>query len=73
MSQGFAVVRDGQPLVRTVSDLERGARVNGLLVCFGILVMASWGDEEITSAWAARAACSARKFAIRKVNVEVAQ
>jgi len=50
--KGFAVVFGGVVAMRTVSDTERSAKVNGLVALFGVMVRNSATDAEIDAAWA---------------------
>jgi hypothetical protein len=50
-AQGFAVVHRGRISVATVSPTERAAKVNALVVLFGVSVMNSDTDAEIERAW----------------------
>ena len=48
---GFAVFHRGRIVVETVSPTERAAKVNGLVVLFGMAVMNRDTDEQIERAW----------------------
>lgn len=52
MTAAYAVVRDNKVEVTTVHDSERGAKVNGLLMLFGIMPLDTWSDEKISQVWA---------------------
>jgi hypothetical protein len=48
---GFAVSLDGEILIRTVSDTEQAAQVNGLAMCFSIMPEQHWPTEYIEALW----------------------
>jgi hypothetical protein len=54
MASGYAVLVDGKIDLRTVSDTERAAKVNGLLVLYQIMTLRDTPDAQIASAWDAR-------------------
>lgn len=50
-AEGWAVVSKGNILVRTVSDTRRAALVNWLVTEARVLVLTSWTDDDIETAW----------------------
>ena len=70
MTIAYAVVKDAEINIRTVGDTERMAKVNGIVVVGGEMVMASWTDVEIGRKWDAVAASHGVK--IERVDVTFA-
>jgi hypothetical protein len=52
-AKGFAVLLNGEIVVKTVSPTALAARVNGLVVVFGLMVRDHEADSEIEARWAA--------------------
>lgn len=50
---GYAVRQGRQILINTVSETERAAKVNGLVVVFHITPRNSWTDAQIDDYWEA--------------------
>lgn len=50
-TEGYAATAGGEPVVNTVSRTVRGAKVNGLVVIFGIVPLDSWTDAVIQKQW----------------------
>jgi hypothetical protein len=61
-ASGFAAVIGDEIVVRTVSATARAAKVNALVVVFGVMVRNDWTDAQIEAAWRGRS---------RSVPVEV--
>jgi hypothetical protein len=51
MQTGYAILLDGKIDLRTVSDTERAAKVNGLVTIYRLLVMNNATDRDIAQAW----------------------
>lgn len=53
MNKGFAVELNGDLLIRTASDTEVAAKVNGLIILFQVPPhhTGDWDDEQINKAW----------------------
>jgi hypothetical protein len=62
----WAVMHGPRILVSTISETERAAKVNWLVVAAGILVLADWSDRKISAAFNAH-----RRPGVRVVPVRV--
>lgn len=69
MTYAYAIVDRGAAIINTISDTERAAKVNWLVVSCGVTVRAYATDRSIENAWLnhkGSAEC-------RRVKIEVAQ
>lgn len=52
-AEGFAVLFGGAIAVKTVSETPFGAKVNGLVTLFRMMVLQTNTEDQINAAWAA--------------------
>lgn len=74
MQRGYGVLVNGEIDLRTVSETERAAKVNGLLVIYQRMTMRDATDDEIESVWGGREffSCTNAKTEVVPVHVTVA-
>jgi hypothetical protein len=53
-ADGFAVVRASTLYIKTVSDTELAAMVNGLVILAGVIPMQSWSSDRVSAEFKAR-------------------
>lgn len=67
--QGFAAVVNGAIVMKTVSGTERAAKVNALVVVFGVAVWDWWTNAMIEEAWTGEVARTREPVEVVPVQV----